>query len=90
MSNIAEADKYANLNQTVMNMLNKPSFGWWAIFVVDLMFLAFGIFCFIISNFHSWGSVAIVEEDVTEQTICADDAMVLEVISVARWGWVGG
>ena len=48
MSNISEADKYANLNQTVMNMLNKPSFGWWTIFVIDLMFLAFGIYCFLL------------------------------------------
>ena len=55
MSNIAEADKYANLNQTVMNMLNKPSFGWWAIFVVDLMFLAFGIFCFMYQVYTGLG-----------------------------------
>ena len=55
MSNISEADKYANLNQTVMNMLNKPSFGWWTIFVIDLMFLAFGIYCFMYQVYTGLG-----------------------------------
>ena len=43
MSQIAEADKYSNLNKTVMKMLNKPSFGWWALFIIDMIFLALGI-----------------------------------------------
>ena len=55
MSQIAEADKYSNLNKTVMNMLNKPSFGWWAIFIFDLIFLAFGIYCFIYQVYTGLG-----------------------------------
>ena len=55
MSQIAEADKYSNLNKTVMNMLNKPSFGWWAIFIFDMIFLAFGIYCFIYQVYTGLG-----------------------------------
>ena len=55
MSQIAEADKYSNLNKTVMNMLNRPSFGWWALFIFDLMFLAFGIYCFIYQVYTGLG-----------------------------------
>ena len=55
MSQIAEADKYSNLNKTVMNMLTRPSFGWWSIFIVDLIFLAFGIYCFIYQVYTGLG-----------------------------------
>ena len=55
MSDIVEAQKYSNLNNTVLNMLNKPSFGWWSIFVVDLLLLGFGIFCFMYQIYTGLG-----------------------------------
>ena len=55
MSDIVEAHKYSNLNKTVLNMLNKPSFGWWSIFIVDLLFLGFGIYCFMYQIFTGLG-----------------------------------
>ena len=55
MSQIAEADKYSSLNKVVMNMLTRPSFGWWAIFIFDLIFLAFGIYCFIYQVYTGLG-----------------------------------
>ena len=55
MSQIAEADKYSSLNKAVMNMLTRPSFGWWAIFIFDLIFLAFGIYCFIYQVYTGLG-----------------------------------
>ena len=40
-NSLTASEKYSHLNQTVMNMLNKPGWGWWAIFAVDMLFLAF-------------------------------------------------
>lgn len=38
---------YSQVNQAVLNMIQKPSIKWWAIFIVDLAVLAFGAYCFI-------------------------------------------
>ena len=46
-NSLTASQKYSHLNNTVMNMLTKPSWGWWTIFAVDMLFLAFGIYCFI-------------------------------------------
>jgi len=55
MSDVAKPQRYSTVNETVMNMLNKPSFGWWSIFVVDLLFLGFGIFCFMYQIYTGLG-----------------------------------
>ena len=52
---LSASEKYSHLNETVMNMLNKPGWGWWAIFAVDMMFLAFGIYCFIYQIYTGLG-----------------------------------
>ena len=46
---------YSHLNETVLNMLNKPGWGWWGIFAVDMMFLAFGNYCFIYQIYTGLG-----------------------------------
>jgi len=37
---------YSKVTSAVVKMLERPSRKWWAIFIVDLIVLAFGIFCF--------------------------------------------
>ena len=54
-NSLTASQKYSHLNNTVMNMLTKPSWGWWTIFAVDMLFLAFGIYCFIYQIYTGLG-----------------------------------
>ena len=55
-ASLSASEKYSHLNETVMNMINrKPGWGWWAIFIVDMMFLSFGIYCFIYQIYTGLG-----------------------------------
>ncbi|MEE9252020.1 MAG: NrfD/PsrC family molybdoenzyme membrane anchor subunit [Thermodesulfobacteriota bacterium] len=38
---------YSDINEAVLNMVKKPTFKWWAIFIIDLIVLAFGVGCFV-------------------------------------------
>ena len=55
MSQIAEADSDRQSKQDCYEYAQQPSFGWWAIFIFDMIFLAFGIYCFIYQVYTGLG-----------------------------------
>lgn len=38
---------YSRVNEAVLHMLDKPSYKWWTLFILDIIALAFGLGCFI-------------------------------------------
>lgn len=46
---------YARVNDDIIRMLDKPTFKWWALFLPTLLFVGFGLFCFIFQVHYGLG-----------------------------------
>lgn len=46
---------YAKVNRDIIRMLDKPTSKWWILFGLDLLVLAFGIFCFLYQVYTGLG-----------------------------------